>query len=138
MIKVKTINDPINKLDGRRVLITTYRPKDLETRKPISWSRLDIKDWMYELAPSPTLVQRLKAKEIDKKQFMELYKTELYGPLKVDKTTHCLNTLKAMEFFDDNGIVLVTFPKDMHGEYVKSLVEATKTKALIKGEVVEV
>jgi len=137
MISVKSIADPINKLDGRRILITRYHPRNLETGGKIYLPSLDITVWIKELSPSHELIQKRKSKQITKNQFKELFKQELMSELNKEKTESCLRTIKSMEFYDDN-VVLLTFPLDIHGSIVKQMVLDTKIQVVIDGNVASI
>lgn len=135
MITLKTIDDPINALDGRRILITRYYPKDKQTNNYIPLSSLNINMHMQELSPSHALIQLRKRKEITKDTFLLRFKDELFSELNEDKTRHCLRVLKTMEFMGEN-ICLLQFDKDSHGAIVKDLIEKEKIDVVGKDGVV--
>ena len=130
MISVKSIDDPINKLDGRRILITRYHPRNKENGTHINLGSLDVTVWMQELSPSHNLIQKRKNKEISKQQFIQFFKDELFNDYHREKTESCLRTLKSMEFYDDN-VVLLTFPLDIHGPIIKKLVDDFKIAVVL-------
>ena len=69
MIKSKSIYDPTERKDGKRVLITRHYPR--------FHKKLDYDEWNRKLAPSKELIKRYKDKEITWGQFRLAFLKEL-------------------------------------------------------------
>ena len=71
MIKTKSIYDPVQEEDGQRILVSRYWPRG------ISKERLQIEEWMREVAPSPDLLDDWKEGELAWREYCERYKDEM-------------------------------------------------------------
>ena len=75
MIKTRSVEGPIEKDDGLRILATRFRGRGLPT------SQYDV--WMPALGPSEELLRAIQAGDIDWKTFTRRYREELFldGPI---------------------------------------------------------
>jgi uncharacterized protein YeaO (DUF488 family) len=71
-IKLKSLKEPTEDLDGLRVLIARYRPRYLPKYKE-NWEQ-----WWKDLAPSKDLWKEyVKDKEIDRPEYSKRYISEI-------------------------------------------------------------
>ena len=69
MIKTKSIYDPKEKRDGKRILITRHYPR--------FHKKLEYDEWNRNLAPSKELLKRYKREEINWNEFRLAFLQEL-------------------------------------------------------------
>lgn len=132
MIKIKNIHAPAEKSDGKRILITRFRPKTKDGKSEIPFRSMRIDLWMVELSPTPQIYSAYRRDKNREKFNGDLYRY-LHDPLRVEKTQHCLRTLKMMEFFGGN-VTLITFPQDAHGDLIRKLIMGTPQGETIRIE----
>ena len=75
MVKTKHLYDPVEELDGDRILVTRYWPRG------VSRERLSITDWLWNLAPSDDIVRGWKKQRISWEEYMLRYHEEMRGQL---------------------------------------------------------
>lgn len=75
MLRTKSVESPVNRDDGLRILATRFRGRALPA------SRYDV--WMPSLGPSERLLKDVLSGRIDWKAFTKRYREELYldGPI---------------------------------------------------------
>ena len=73
MVKTKRLYDPVEELDGDRILVTRYWPRG------VSKERLSITDWLRNLAPSKELLRDWKNKRISWEKYTVRYHKEMRG-----------------------------------------------------------
>ena len=73
MVKTKRLYDPVEELDGDRILVTRYWPRG------VSKERLSITDWLRNLAPSKELVNDWKKQKILWEEYTLRYYEEMQG-----------------------------------------------------------
>jgi uncharacterized protein YeaO (DUF488 family) len=148
-IKIKSIYDPIEGNEGKRIMITRFHPKKPDRKTPISLEKHGISLWYRDISPSYDLLQDWKdglvgnKKDTLKKRWDALkdrYFKELDDASCAmghkEKVKQCIESIKECEFFDGN-VTLVTFPNEMfYGymlkEYVLSLsLDKTTTTPII-------
>lgn len=77
MLKTKSVESPIAKDDGLRLLVTRFRGRGLPT------DRYDV--WMASLGPSEKLLKGVLGGKITWKEFGKRYRDELFAPAAADK-----------------------------------------------------
>lgn len=73
MVKTKCLYDPVEELDGDRILVTRYWPRG------VSKERLSTTDWLQNLAPSQELVRDWKKQRILWEEYTLCYHEEMRG-----------------------------------------------------------
>ena len=99
MLKTKSIYQPIEKEDGRRILVSRLHPRGVKK------SQYDV--WLKELSPSMELVREYKNDKITWKKFFSKYKIELR------ENSESMETLKHLrKQSKTSNITLLCFEQD--------------------------
>ncbi|MDP7239367.1 MAG: DUF488 family protein [Candidatus Latescibacteria bacterium] len=98
MINTKSVYDPVEITDGKRVLVTRYWPRG------ISKKQLNIVDWIRELAPSKELLNDWKNNNINWQKYELRYFKE------VENKQQCIQKLANLAV--SGTITLLCFEKE--------------------------
>lgn len=119
MVKTKCLYDPVEELDGDRILVTRYWPRG------VSKERLSITNWLQNLAPSKELVNDWKKQKILWERYTLRYHKEMQG--QVEAIRNLAQRAK------QDTITLLCFEKEddpcCHRHLLKKLIENEKQNA---------
>jgi uncharacterized protein YeaO (DUF488 family) len=71
MVKTKSVYDPVEDSDGKRILVTRYRPRGIKREK------LSIVEWCWTVAPSRPLLQDWRDGKSSWSEYEERYLAEM-------------------------------------------------------------
>ena len=119
MIKTKSVYDRIEEADGQRLLITRYWPRG------ISKKRLNISEWIRDLAPSKELLQDWKNEKITWQEYEKRY----YKEMEIKKQF----IQELVNLAETSTITLLCFEKEdnpyCHRHLLKRLIENQLNKS---------
>lgn len=119
MLKTKSIYSPIEKNDGKRVLVSRLHPRGVKKTKYDAWN--------MELSPSLELIREFKDDKITLKKFFSRYKKEL------ENNPKSIKTLKAIrKDCKTRHITLLCFEPDGSPCHRHILKEIIKKQKLLK------
>ena len=72
-IKTKSVYDLVEPEDGSRILVMRRWPRGM------TGTRLQIRNWIKDLSPSPELLERYRRNSISWEEFAETYRREMAG-----------------------------------------------------------
>ena len=118
VIKIKSIYDPIEGNEGKRIMITRFHPKQGDRKTKIHLKKYGISLWYRDISPSYDLLNDWKDGLVGQK--LDDFKSRYFKELSdascamghIEKVQNCIDSINECDFHDGN-VTLVTCPNEL-------------------------